>query len=146
MPGQRQGIRAALAVSAQGAFCFTPYKGGLNGDWFVTFLRRLMRGQRRPLLLILDNRPAHKTRAVKAYVASRQGQLTLHFLPGYAPELNPDEGVWSHAKRAGNARRPLRAGECLEDRIPLQLAHMAAQPDLIRSFFRHPGVAYITDC
>lgn len=63
-----------------------------------------------------------------------------------APELNPDELAWSHAKRTGNARRPLRAGECLEDRIQLQLAGMAAQPDLIRSFFRHPSVAYIADC
>ena len=51
----RANARASVprAVSAQGAFCFTPYKGGLNGDWFVTFLRRLMRGQRRPLHLIL---------------------------------------------------------------------------------------------
>lgn len=146
VPGQRQGISAASAVSAKGAFWFTTYKGGLSGDLFVTFLRRLMRGQRKPLHLILDNLPAHKTRAVNAYVASLKGKLTLHFLPGYAPELNPDELVWSHAKRTGNARRPLRAGEHLEDRIQLQLADMATRPDLIRSFFRHPSVAYISDC
>lgn len=146
VPGQRQGISAASAVSAKGAFWFTTYKGGLNGDLFVTMLRRLMRGRRKPLHLVLDNLPAHKTRAVKAYVASCKGKLTLHFLPGYAPELNPDELVWSHAKRTGNARRPLRAGEHLEDRIQLQLAEMAARPDLIRSFFRHPSVAYIADC
>jgi hypothetical protein len=60
--------------------------------------------------------------------------------------LNPDEGVWSHAKRTGHVRRPLWAGEHLEDRIPWQLTDRAAQPDLIRSFFRHPSVAYMTDC
>lgn len=110
VPGQRQGISAASAVSAKGAFWFATYKGGLNDDLFVTFLQRLMRGRRKPLHLILDNLPAHKTRAVKTYVAQSKGQLTLHFLPDYAPELNPDELVWSHAKRTGNARRPLRAG------------------------------------
>lgn len=146
VPGQRRGISAASAVSAKGAFWFATYKGGLNGELFVTFLRRLMRGRRKPLHLILDNLPAHKTGAVKTHVAGCKSKLTLHFLPGYAPELNPDELVWSHAKRTGNARRPLRAGERLEDRIQLQLADMAAQPDLIRSFFRHPSVAYITDC
>lgn len=67
-------------------------------------------------------------------------------LDDYAHELNPDELVWGHAKRTGNARRPLRAGEHLEDRIQLQLADMAAGPDLIHSFFRHPSVAYIADC
>ncbi len=80
----------------------------------MTFLRRLMRGQRKPLHRILDNLPAHKTRAVKAYVAKMKGKLSLHFLTGYAPELNPDELVWNHAKRTGNARRPLHAGERLE--------------------------------
>lgn len=145
VPGQRQGISAASAVSAKGAFWFATYKGGLNGDLFITLLRRLMRRRRRPLHLVLDNLPSHKTRAVRDYVASQHGKLTLHFLPGYAPELNPDELVWSHAKRTGNVRRPLRAGEKLVDRIHDQLATMARQPALIRSFFRHPTVAYISD-
>jgi hypothetical protein len=47
---------------------------------------------------------------VKRYVAGTAGRLTLHFLPGYAPDLNPDELVWSHAKRTGVARSPLRTG------------------------------------
>ena len=34
-----------------------------------------------------------------------EGKLTLHFLPGYAPDLNPDELVWSHVMRTGPARR-----------------------------------------
>jgi transposase len=44
---------------------------------------------------VLDGLPAHKTTLVKTYVASTKGMLTLHYLPGYAPELNPDELVWS---------------------------------------------------
>jgi hypothetical protein len=28
-----------------------------------------------------------------------KGRLSLHFLTGYAPELNPDELVWSDVKR-----------------------------------------------
>jgi transposase len=67
----------------------------------------------------------------------------VHYLPGYAPDLNPDELVWSHAKRTGNARRPLQKGERLADRITAQLAAMARRPALVRSFFRHPSVAYI---
>jgi DDE superfamily endonuclease len=37
--------------------------------------------------LVVDGLPAHKTALVKTYVASTDGMLTLHFLPGYAPEL-----------------------------------------------------------
>jgi transposase len=145
VPGQRQGISAASAVSPKGAFWFATYKGALNGDLFVALLKKLMYRRKKPLHLVLDGLPAHKTKAVKAYVASTQGKLTLHFLPGYAPELNPDELVWSHAKRTGNARRPLQKGEKLEQRITAQLEEIANNPKLVRSFFKHPSVAYISD-
>ena len=146
VPGQRQSISAASAVSAQGTFWFATYKGGLNGALFVTLLKRLMRGRQRPLHLVLDSLPAHKTRLAASYVAATQGKLTLHFLPGYAPDLNPDELVWSHAKRSVITRRPLQQGEQLEERVQGQLAAMKKNKPLIRSFFKHPDVSYITDC
>ena len=71
--------------------------------------------------------------------------LTLHFLPGYAPELNPDELVWSHMKRTGVARAPLRRGEKLRDKIEAQLAAIKRMPQLVRPFFHATTVAYITD-
>ena len=146
VPGQRQSVSAASAVSSKGAFWFATYAGALTGPLFVDLLRRMMRRRRKPLHLILDGLPAHKTLAVKEYVAGLDGKLTVHYLPGYAPDLNPDELVWSHAKRTGNARRPLQKGERLADRIPAQLAEMARRPALVRSFFRHPSVAYIAAC
>lgn len=93
VPGQRQGISAASAVSAKGAFWVATYNGALNGESFVELLKKLMHRRKKPLRLVLDGLPAHKTKSVKTYVASTQGRLTLHILPGYAPELNPDELV-----------------------------------------------------
>ena len=144
-PGQRQSVSAASAVNARGAFWYCTYQGGLNAELFATLLRQMMRGRSKPVHLVVDGLPAHKTALVKAYVASTNGMLTLHFLPGYAPELNPDELVWSHMKRTGVARAPLRQGENLQDRITEQLAALKRIPRLVRSFFRAPSVAYITD-
>jgi len=62
-----------------------PYSGGLNGERFVELLRQMMTRRRRPLHLALGGMPAHKTRAVRDYVESLKGELTLHFPPGYAP-------------------------------------------------------------
>jgi transposase len=92
-PGQRQSISAASAVSARGGFWYCTYHGGLNADLFVTLLKRMMKGRSKPVHLVVDGLPAHKTALVKTYVASTNGMLALHFLPGYAPELNPDELV-----------------------------------------------------
>src|SRR5216683_2975718 len=90
-PGQRQSISAASAVNSKGAFWYCTYQGGLTAELFVNLLRKMMRHRARPVHLVVDGLPAHKTNLVKSYVASTKGRLTLHFLPGYAPELNPDE-------------------------------------------------------
>lgn len=78
---------------ADGAFWFAAYTGALSGELFVGLFKQLMH-RRRPLHLVVDGLPAHKNAAVKAYAAATEGRLTLHFLPGYAPDLNPDERVY----------------------------------------------------
>jgi transposase len=145
-PGQRQSIRAASAVNANGAFWFCTYQGALNAELFVELLQKMMHYRKKPVHLVLDSLPAHKKAIVRDYVSSTNGRLTLHFLPGYAPDLNPDELVWSHVKRTGIARSPLQKGEKLRERIEEQLAKLQKLPRLIRSFFQTPSVAYIGDC
>ena len=112
----------------------------------MQLLQKLMHRRKKAVHLVVDGLPAHKKAAVKQYVVSTHGKLTLHFLPGYAPDLNPDELVWSHTKRTGVARRPLQKGEKLEERVNEQLQAVADNPSLVRSFFGHPSVAYISDC
>jgi transposase len=145
-PGQRQSLGAASAVNAKGGFWFCTYAGALNAARFVQLLKRLRRGRRKPVHLVLDSLPAHRKACVREYVQSTRGRLTLHFLPGYAPDLNPDELVWSHVQRTGAARRPLRAGETLREKIEAQLAFIKRTPALVRSFFQAPSVAYISGC
>ncbi len=145
-PGQRQSVSAASAVSTRGAFWFCTYTGGLNGELFVVLLRQLMQRRKKSVFLVLDGLPAHKRADVRDYVASTDGKLSLYFLPGYAPDLNPDELVWSHVKRTGTARRPPQKGEKLRDRIDSELAAVRDAPTLVRSFFPAPSVAYILDC
>ena len=145
VPGSRQSISAASAVNAKGAFRFVTYKGGMTAELFVALLKVIMRGRRKPLFLVLDSLPAHKAKMVHTYVESTKGKLELHFLPGYAPELNPDELVWNYVKRTGTAKRPLGSGESLQDRIEGDLQAVQDDPALVQSFFRAPSVAYIID-
>lgn len=145
VPGQRQSVSAASAVNARGGFWFATYKGGMSAELFVAMLKMLMRHRKKPLFLVLDSLPAHKAKIVKNYVASTNGKLELHFLPGYAPELNPDELVWNYMKRTGTAKSPLVAGESLHDRIDAELVQIKKHAPLVRSFFRGEYVSYISD-
>ena len=145
VPGTRQSISAASAVNASGAFWFVTYKGGMTAELFVELLKHIMRGRRKPLFLVLDSLPAHKAKMVREYVESTKGRLELHFLPGYAPELNPDELAWNYVKRTGTGKRPLASGESLQDRVDGDLQAVRDNPALVRSFFKAPSVAYIYD-
>jgi len=143
--GRRQSVSAISAVNARGAFWYEIYTERLNGLRFVELLTHFMRGRKRPVFLVLDGHPAHIAKVVAQYVQRLAGRLELHFLPGYAPELNPDEFVWNHLKRQGVSKTPLRRDESLRSRIQSDLAAIQSRPALVRSFFHAPSVAYTRD-
>lgn len=143
--GRRQSVSAISAVTARGGFWYEIYTERLNASRFVALLTHFMRGRKRPVFLVLDGHPAHSATLVAQYVQRLAGRLELHFLPGYAPELNPDEFVWNHLKRQGVSKTPLRRDESLRSRVQSDLANIHSQPALVRSFFHAPSVAYTRD-
>ena len=63
-----------------------------------------MKNQDKPIYLIVDGHPVHRSTLVKSFVESTEGKLKLFYLPPYSPELNPDEQVWNQLKITGSAR------------------------------------------
>jgi hypothetical protein len=98
--GQRQGVNSISAVNPQGTFWYNVYSGRMIAELFVTFLCDFMRRRRRPVFLVVDCHPTHRAKIVSAYIQLLKGKLELHFLPGYAPDLNPD-GEGSRDERGG---------------------------------------------
>jgi transposase len=143
--GQRQSVNSISAVNARGEFWFKVYTQRLNKERFLHFLKAFLRGRRIPVILVVDGHPAHRAKVVAEYVQSLKGRLEIRFLPGYAPELNPDEFVWNHLKRQGVSKKPLRQGESLRARVQHDLERIRRTPVLVRSFFHAPSVAYATD-
>jgi Transposase and inactivated derivatives len=143
--GRRQSVSAISAVNTRGGFWYEIYTERLNASRFLELLKHFMRGRKGPVLLVLDGHPAHIAKAVAQYVQSLKGRLELHFLPGYAPELNPDEFVWNHLKGQGVSKKPLRRDESLRSRVQTDLAAIKSRPALVRSFFHAPSVAYTRD-
>jgi transposase len=143
--GQRQSINVISAVNARGEFWANTYEGKLNAESFALFLEDFMKGQSERVFLIVDGHPAHKAKGAMRYVESLGGRLELHFLPAYAPDLNPDEFVWAHMKANGVSKKPLKQNESLRRRIEEDLVEIADDPTLVRSFFCAPTVAYAKD-
>jgi hypothetical protein len=81
----------------------------------------------------------------KDCVASTEGKFEFHFLPGYAPELNPDEMVWNCMKKTRDGTEVAPKGESLHDRIDVELQQIQENRALVPSFFRAESVSYESD-
>lgn len=143
--GQRQKSKAISAVSAKGGFWCQVYNGMLNAGRFVEFLKAFRQGGRGKVLRVVEGHPSHRAKAVSAYVAACRGALALHFLPPYAPDLNPDEFVWQDAKTNGVAKNPLKQNESLQERVAADLSAIKVNSKLGRSFFGAPSAVQAKD-
>jgi transposase len=143
--GQRQSINVISAVNARGEFWAATYDGKLNAESFVLFLQNFLKGRHGKVFLIVDGHPSHTAKAVGHYVESLKGRLELHRLPSYAPDLNPDEYVWSYMKKNGVSKKPLKKGEALRGRVEQDLLKIKADRKLVRSFFYAESVVYAAD-
>jgi len=78
------------------------------------FVRELLRHLRGPLIVLLDNSSTHKGDPIERLQQQQRG-LHIEYFPSYAPELNPDEGVWAQAKRELANSCPRDVEELMED-------------------------------
>jgi transposase len=104
------------------------------GEDIVAYLRDLKRMLGGPLTVLWDRGPVHKrSKVVRAYLA-KHPEIVAEELPSYAPDLNPDELVWSWSKygRLGNlaADNTDQLGEQVID----ELIYLKQHPDLLASF------------
>ncbi len=140
--GQRQQVNAISAVAPDGSFWYEVYSGRFNSERMVEMLKRFMKG-RGNVCLILDGHPAHKSNMIKQFVKDCSGRLEIYFLPGYAPELNPDEFVWHEIKQNGTSKRPLNKNEALKERVEQDLSELKGNKVKLRNFFKSKHVDYI---
>ena len=142
--GARYPVNMISAVSAKGALRFAVYEGNTNAATFINFCKRLLHDAAGPVYLIVGGHPAHRATAVKQYVASTGGRLKLFRLPGYSPELNPDEWVWKNVKHDRIGKTGVTSKEDLKSKAAGALRRLQKRPGLVRAFFADPHLRYIT--
>jgi transposase len=142
---KRDKVNMISAISPKGEMRFMVFEGKLDAPQFIEFLKRLIAGAERPVFLIVDGHPVHKSRAVKAWLTDAnadQDRIRLFFLPPYSPELNPDELVWNHVKNHGVGRAAYSPDKQLRRLVYRRLFSLQRRPAIVRSFFQHPETQY----
>jgi transposase len=142
---KRDKVNMISAISPKGEMRFMVFEGKMDAPQFIEFLERLIHGVERPVFLIVDGHPVHRSRAVKAWVKdanTQKDRMRLFFLPPYSPELNPDELVWNHVKNHGVGRAAYSPDQQLRRLVYRRLFSLQRRPAIVRSFFQHPETKY----
>lgn len=140
--GARFKINMVSAISARGELRFMLTEKGLTADLFIEFLKRLMKGADGPVFLILDGHAVHHSRKVRSFVESTEGMLELYYLPGYSPELNPDETVWAHVKHHSVGKQVITGPVQFRFLVLGTLRRLQKLPSLIMRFFEAKDLRY----
>ena len=95
----RDHLSAISGITPEGKLYMQVQTTPFRSPDVVGFLRHLHRHIRGKVLVLWDGAPIHRSNVIKEYLAAGAAQwLHLERLPAYAPELNPDEGVWHQLK------------------------------------------------
>jgi transposase len=134
-------------VSVAAALTLTPTRGHIglhyqtypnsyvDAEGYAAFLRgSVLRNFRGPVVLVHDQGSMHKGPFMRELSANFP-RLRMHYLPGYAPQFNPAEPLWKHAKidDLGNFT-PMNVPE-LDKAIHRSLEATRENQMLLRSFF-----------
>jgi len=144
IPGTGQRFRCNMmsTITNRGQLAFMVFKERFTATVCLRFLRRLVRQARRKVFLIVDRHPVHRSAKVTRWLAANHKKIALFFLPGYSPDLNPDEFLNQDVKsNALGRQRPANQTEMIAG-VRSYLHSTQRQPDIVKSYFQADPVRY----
>ena len=129
------------AITPTGKLYCLLYPHSIKGDQVVQFLRHLLRPVTGKLLVIWDGLSAHHSHSVKDFLsAGGTARIHLQRLPSYAPDLNPQEGIWRYLKRVEMANICCANLKELLRELRKALARLRHKHEIILSCFQLAGL------
>ena len=118
------------------------FKQRFSSEVFLEFMRRLIKQSEQKAFLIVDGHPVHRSKEVDKWMSAHGDRIRLFFLPGYSPELNPDELLNQDAKtNAVGRKRPHNVIEMIKN-LRSFLWSRQRTPHIVRNYFHAESVQY----
>ncbi len=94
------------------------------------------------MLILWDGAPIHRCQPIKDFLAEGAAErIHVARVPGYAPELNPDEGIWRYLKRVELKNVCCHDLPELRYELRLATARLRHKREVIRACIKHAGLA-----
>jgi transposase len=140
--GKRFSCNMISSITNRGQLRFMIFKEKFRAEVFLRFLKRLIRSVGHKVYLIVDRHPVHKSAKVRRWLEKHQKQIHMFFLPGYSPELNPDEMLNNDVKSNAVGRQRARTYEELIGNIRSYMWSTQKHPEIVQSYFHAASVQY----
>ena len=140
--GQRFGCSMISAITNRGKLYFMVLNKKFRARVFIDFMRRLERQAPRRIYLIVDRHPVHRAGAVRKWLGAKGRLVRLFYLPGYRPDLNPDEYLNQDVKSNAVGRRRPPDAETMRKDISGYLRGRQRRPQIVMNYFKHESVRY----
>ena len=140
--GTRQKLSMIATVTTQGKTRWMIIDDAFDADKLIEFLQALIQDAGKKVFLILDNLRVHHSKLVKAWVAEREDQIELFYLPSYSPQLNPEERLNADLKQEMGKRVPVRTKARLRDAANQHMTMLEQCPERVIGYFQDRRVRY----
>ena len=114
--------------------------GAFNSDRFIDFMKRLIKGADHKGFLVLDSLRVHHGKPVKKWVEESQHEIELFLLPGYSPELNPDERLNADLKHKIATAAPVRTRKKLLEVTASHMRLIEQSAQQVINYFGGPNI------
>jgi len=142
LPLTREHLSAISGITRDGRLLLRVQARAFKSPDVVAFLRQLLRCLRGKLPVVWDGAPIHRAHPIKDFLAAGAAKrLRLEPLPGYAPELNPDEGIWHYLKHVELRNVRCQDLEHLDDELRRAVKRLRHKRSVIRGCFHQSGYA-----
>jgi len=137
----RDHLSAISAITPEGKLYFHLQEGAFDGMDVVRFVCHLLRHIPGKLLIVWDGASIHKGEAIRRLLATdRADDLWLEAFPAYAPELNPDEGIWNYLKNVELKNLCCSDLKELRQKILQAVKRLRQKTHIIKACFQQAGL------
>jgi len=140
----RDHVSAISAITPEGRLLTGMQEEAFDRHDIVDFLRHVLRHIEGKVLIIWDGLPAHRSNKVKDFLSeTEEGRVHLEQLPSYAPDLNPDEGIWQYLKNVELKNVCCENLEALKKQLRLAFERLRHKTEVIEGCFGLAGLGLI---
>ena len=141
VPLTRDHLSAISGITEDGRLFMQVKDRSIKGVDCVRFLKHLLRHLTGKVLVVWDGGSIHRSRLVKDFLKTQEGhRVLLEPLPAYAPDLNPDEGIWRYTKRVELKNVCCYDLDELHQELLKAKERLRHKKHIIKACFQHAGL------